>query len=122
MALSMVVLPEPVPPEMRTLSRQAAAIFSKRATPSPMLPCRAMTSRVMPLRANFRIEIEQPSSASGGATMLTRLPSASRASNIGQDSSMRRPIRVTIRWATFMTWALSRKRASVSSSLPRRST
>ena len=34
--------------------------------------------------ANLRIEIEQPSIASGGAMMLTRLPSSSRASQIGR--------------------------------------
>ena len=35
--------------------------------------------------------------------MLTRLPSARRASTSGGDSSMRRPMRVTILVATFMT-------------------
>ena len=35
--------------------------------------------------------MQEPSSASGGTTALTRLPSARRASTIGADSSMRRP-------------------------------
>ena len=43
-------------------------------------------------RANLRIDRQGPSSASGGKTMLTRLPSASRASTIGLLSSIRRPI------------------------------
>ena len=77
--------------------------MSTRATPSLMLPWRAMTSSVMLFFANLRIEIEQPSIAKGGAMMLTRLPSSSRASQIGQVSSTRRPIRVTIRCATFIT-------------------
>ena len=68
------------------------------------------------------MEIEQPSIASGGAMMLTREPSGRRASAIGQVSSTRRPTRVTIRCAMFITCALSRKRTSVSSSLPLRST
>ena len=40
---------------------------------------------------NRRIESAGPSSASGGMMALTREPSASRASTIGLDSSMRRP-------------------------------
>ena len=51
-----------------------------------------MMSSVMLFFENLRIEIEQPSIASGGAMILTRLPSSSRASQIGQVSSTRRPI------------------------------
>ena len=50
---------------------------------------------------NRRIDSRAPSSASGGMIALTRLPSASRASTIGQVSSTRRPTRPTIRW---MIW------------------
>ena len=87
-----------------------------------MLRCRIITSSVIDFLENLRIEIEQPSIASGGAMTLTREPSGSRASAIGQVSSTRRPTRVTIRCAMFITCALSRKRMSVSSSLPLRST
>ena len=49
-------------------------------------------------RANLRIDSSEPSSASGGTTALTRLPSARRASTIGEDSSIRRPTAETIFW------------------------
>ena len=45
---------------------------------------------------NFRMVSAEPSTASGGMTALTRLPSGRRASTIGLDSSTRRPIRDTI--------------------------
>ena len=45
---------------------------------------------------NLRIVSREPSIASGGITALTRLPSGSRASTIGLDSSTRRPMRETI--------------------------
>jgi hypothetical protein len=40
----------------------------------------------------LRIVTSGPESESGGITALTRLPSGRRASTIGEDSSMRRPI------------------------------
>ena len=43
-------------------------------------------------RLNFRIVSSGPESESGGMIALTRLPSGRRASTIGDDSSMRRPI------------------------------
>ena len=43
------------------------------------------------------MDIAEPSSASGGMIAFTRDPSASRASTIGLDSSMRRPIALTMR-------------------------
>ena len=67
-------------------------------------------------------EIVGPSMASGGMMMLTRDPSLRRASTSGVDSSTRRPISVTIRVATCMTWGSSRNCTSVSSTLPLRST
>ena len=95
-ALSSVVLPEPVPPEIRMLSRQRAAIFSSVAIAGEMLPLAAIVSSVIVFLENLRIEIDAPSIASGGMMMLTRLPSGRRASTSGRDSSMRRPMRVTI--------------------------
>ncbi len=85
------------------LSRQRAAIFNKVAISGEMFACCAIVSRVMVFFENLRIEIDGPSIARGGMMMLTRLPSASRASTRGRDSSTRRPIRVTILVATFMT-------------------
>jgi len=58
-----------------------------------MFACWAIVSRVIVFLENLRIEMAGPSIASGGAMMLTRLPSARRASTSGVDSSMRRPTR-----------------------------
>ena len=43
--------------------------------------------------ANLRMVSIEPSKAIGGTTALTRLPSGSRASTMGLDSSTRRPTR-----------------------------
>ena len=102
-ALSSVVLPEPVPPEIRMLRRTRAAIFSTMAICGDRFLWRSMMSRVIFCLENFRIEMVGPSRASGGMMMLTRDPSSSRASTNGVDSSTRRPIRVTMRVAMFMT-------------------
>ena len=90
------------------LSRVRAAIFNTVAIAGEMLAPAAIVSRVMLFFENLRIEIEAPSSASGGMMMLTRLPSGRRASTSGRASSMRRPTRVTILVATFIRWASSR--------------
>ena len=63
-----------------------------------------------------------PSSASGGMMALTREPSASRASTIGLDSSMRRPTELTIRSMIRIRCASSLKTTSTGSSMPWRST
>jgi hypothetical protein len=44
-----------------------------------------------------------PSIASGGAMTLTREPSGRRASQIGEDSSTRRPTWLTMRWQMFIS-------------------
>ncbi len=62
-----------------------------------------------------------PSTASGGMTALTREPSGSRASTMGDDSSIRRPTRETMRSMTWRTCASERNALSVSISLPSRS-
>ena len=121
-ALSSVVLPEPVPPEIRMLRRERAPTFRTVAMASDMFAWDAMISSVMPFLANLRIEIDGPSIASGGMMMLTRLPSSSRASTSGEDSSTRRPTPFTMRAAMFSTCELSRNCMLVSSSLPLRST
>ena len=53
--------------------------------------------------ANLRIVRVGPLSASGGMIALTREPSLSRASTIGEDSSMRRPSGATMRSMTPIT-------------------
>ena len=83
MALSIVVLPEPVPPEMTMLKRLAPAILSAVAILVLIEPKPAIMSSVIGLAENLRIEIAVPRSDSGGTITLTRLPSARRASASG---------------------------------------
>src|ERR687888_305641 len=52
---------------------------------------RTMSVNLNRSRPNLRIVRRGPDSESGGSTALTRLPSGSRASSIGEDSSTRRP-------------------------------
>ena len=68
--------------------------------------------------ANFRMVSAEPSTASGGTTALTRLPSGRRASTIGLDSSTRRPIRETILSIVRRRCASSVKCASAGISRP----
>src|SRR3546814_15930868 len=72
MALSIVVLPEPVPPEMTTLNRHAPAIFSTVAILSDMEPPFAIMSMVIGFSENLRIEIAVPLSDRGGTMTLDR--------------------------------------------------
>ena len=93
---SVVVLPEPVPPLITMFSRPRTHACSSSATCSVMVPNEMRSPTVNGSAANLRIVSSEPSSAIGGTTALTRLPSGSRASTIGLDSSTRRPTRATI--------------------------
>ena len=112
-ALSIVVFPEPVPPEMTRLTLETTAARRKPAAASLRLPMRIRSS--MPKRSvwNLRIVITGRPTAIGESTMLTREPSGRRASTIGEDSSRRRPTGATMRSAMRRTWAASRKRAEL---------
>ena len=121
-AFSMVVLPVPVPPE--TIIEMRPFTAAPRTSAIGALRDPNSTSRSMEIGflENLRIEISGPSTASGRITALTRLPSASRASTMGWDSSTRRPT-----WATILLRMRSRCASSlnftgVSSSWPARST
>ena len=50
-----------------------------------------------------------PSMLTGDSVALTRLPSGSRASTIGELSSIRRPTRAAIRWMIRTRWSVSAK-------------
>ena len=63
-----------------------------------------------------------PLSASGGMMTLTRLPSLSRASTIGELSSTRRPMELTTRSMTCSSWPLDSKVTGDIVSLPSCST
>jgi hypothetical protein len=93
-------LPAPVPP----LIRQFSFEFTQCRRNSSMLAVSAVNStRFSALSRSAgkrRIESRGPSTASGAITALTREPSGSRASTIGELSSMRRPTPLTIRSIT----------------------
>jgi hypothetical protein len=90
-------LPEPVPPEISTLARQRPMICRTCAPSGVIAPNLTSWSSVSLSFLNLRIVSAGPSSASGGTMALTREPSASRASQIGEDSSTRRPTWLTMR-------------------------
>ena len=96
-AFSSVVLPEPVPPEMRMLSCAWTHRRRKSTDSSESEPRLTMSWRLSRFRENFRIVTSGPESESGGMIAFTRLPSGRRASTIGDDSSTRRPT-----WATIL--------------------
>src|SRR5918994_3314243 len=73
-ALSIVVLPEPVPPEMTTFIRLAPAILSRVAILSDIEPKPVIMSKVIGFSENLRIEMAVPRSDSGGVMRLKRVP------------------------------------------------
>src|ERR687898_3667881 len=77
-ALSIVVLPEPVPPEMTTFIRLAPAILSSVAILSDIEPKPVIMSKVIGFSENLRIEMAVPRSDSGGMMTFTRPPSWGR--------------------------------------------
>ena len=90
---SIVVLPEPVPPEMRMFSLPRTQASRNCAAFGVSVPNLIRSSIVSGSLRNFRIVSVGPVSASGGMIALTREPSGRRASTIGEASSMRRPMR-----------------------------
>ncbi len=120
-ALSMVVLPEPVPPEISTVTLHCTQAERKRRMPGVRVLYCTISSWVMTWRPKRRMLRQGPSSASGGMMALTREPSCRRASTIGWASSMRRPTWETIFSMMCSRCASSLKRTVVSESLPLRS-
>ena len=115
---SSVVLPEPVPPEISTLQRTRPMICRISAPSGVIEPNLTSWSSVSLSFLNLRMVSAGPSIASGGTMTLTREPSARRASQIGEDSSTRRPTWLTMRWQMFISCWLSRKRMPVFWILP----
>ena len=108
-AFSSVVFPEPVPPEIRMFSRactQPASSCEHLGRSCAPFAISCSTRESAPKR---RMDSTGPSSASGGMIALTREPSGRRASTIGDDSSTRRPTRLTMRSITARRCALLRK-------------
>ena len=69
-----------------------------------------------------KLYLTGPISDRGGITAQTREPSERRASTMGEESSMRRPMADTIRSMIIRTWAWFLKRTLVSTMRPPRST
>ena len=94
--LSKVVLPLPVPPETKILVFALTKEANISAILSVRVPNSIKLSIVNGTSENRRIDKTGPSSDKGGIIAFTREPSGSRASTMGLDSSMRRPILATI--------------------------
>jgi hypothetical protein len=82
-ALSMVVLPEPVPPEMMVVTRAFTAAASSSAICGRSAPTSMSLLRLNGFLENFRIDTSGPSTPIGRTATLTREPSKRRASHIG---------------------------------------
>ena len=116
-----VVLPAPVPPEIRMLMRARTAAASTSSISGEMLFSSTSASAESGPVPKRRIDSAGPSSASGGMIALTREPSGSRASTIGEDSSTRRPTFETMRSMICIRCRSSRNTTSVFCSMPPRS-
>src|SRR3546814_19786171 len=82
-AFSMVVLPEPVPPEMTILNCDAPAIFNAVHIFWFIAPHWARLSSVLGLAVNLRMENAVTRRLSGAKITLTRLPLFNRAAARG---------------------------------------
>ena len=121
-ALSIVVLPEPVPPEMIVVMRAFTAAASSSAIGGRSAPTSTSLPRLSGFLENLRIETSGPSTPIGRTATLTREPSCRRASQSGWISSTRRPTADTILLMMRSRCCSSLKRTDSGSSTPRRST
>ena len=120
--LSRVVLPDDVPPETRMLSRLRTAIRRNSIISGLALPIVSRSAGRSLSRENLRMVMQGPSRANGGSTTLTREPSRSLASTIGELSSTRRPTVLTMRSITCRSWAALSKTIGLKLTRPARST
>ena len=120
-ALSIVVLPEPVPPDTISVTRARTAAAISTAICGRIAPMSTSLFRLKGFFENLRIETSGPSTATGRTATLTREPSRRRASHKGCDSSTRRPTAETILFTMRKRCDSSLKRTSVGSSMPARS-
>ncbi len=119
--LRVVVLPEPVPPETKMLSRASTQARRKSNISAVAVPKRTRSLTVNGRAANLRTVMTGPTSESGSMTALTREPSGRRASTRGLVWSIRRPSGVMIRSMIRSTCSSFRKTRSTRSILPARS-
>ena len=107
--LSSVVLPAPVPPLISPFSRARTQCDRKSSIGRVSARSVTRSSALSRSAGNRRIDSSGPSTASGGMIALTREPSGSRASTIGELSSTRRPTALTMRSMTRRRWRSSWK-------------
>ena len=91
---------------------------SRSAISGVTVPKPTRSSTPSGLVENFRMVRVEPLKAIGAMTALTRDPSSSRASTIGEDSSIRRPIRETMRSITPRSCSSDRNLTGERVSLP----
>lgn len=95
MALSAVVLPAAVPPEITRFSPASTALVNNSASAGVRVPSRTKSSIEWAISRCRRI-VTQVNGASGGQITCSREPSGSRASAAGLASSSRRPAAATV--------------------------
>ena len=94
--LRSVVLPAPVPPEIRMFSLARMADLRKSNISDVNESPETRSFMVMGVWPNFRMDSTGPLRARGGMITFTLDPSGRRASTMGEDSSIRRPTAETI--------------------------
>ena len=108
-----VVFPAPLPPATMTFSRPRTQARRNCRASGLTDECRRSSSGDRGSRRNFRTVSTGPTRESGGMMALTRDPSGSRASTMGDASSQRRPSGAMIRWMILITCSLSANVMSV---------
>jgi len=97
---SVVVLPEPVPPETMIFagftSYPSTASHRKAATSGPRVPKLIISKIVKGSALNFLMVREGPPKDIGGTVAFTRDPSLNLASNKGEEASTRLPTDLAI--------------------------
>ncbi|MNM83227.1 hypothetical protein D3C81_952810 [compost metagenome] len=121
-AFKNVVFPEPVPPLIKMLYLLRTSRCSSSAASSLSEPIETNCSIVSGRSGNLRIVIVGPFKATGGRTILTRDPSRSRASTIGDDSFTIRLTPDTIVWMMSSKRSRDSKRTGIRLTCPSRST
>ena len=102
-APSSTVFPEPVPPDMRRLARRETASAMRVTSGAGTNPSRTRSSRLKASGRGMRKLRTVTSPDSGGITAFTRIPSGSRTSTSGDESSSLRPPEAASRTASART-------------------
>lgn len=105
-----VVFPEPVPPEMKILYPARTNIRKNSAASLVIDPIWIKSSIRIGFFGNLRIDMAEPSIATGSNTIFTLEPSASLASTIGDASFIMRLLPPTICWITSANFSLEENR------------